>query len=138
MPRPGYALFIGNNPSVGDGKKDDPSIRRMWDFTRKWGYNLMMIGNTNCTVSTDPKGATIPNGSISEINDSWLIHMHRKSAVTVCAWGNEAHVALALRTVHLLTPFGPLHMLRLTQAGNPWHPFYLPSKLMPRLWRSQT
>lgn len=135
---PGYVLWICNNPSTADASKDDASIRRMWAFTRSWNYGLMMVGNTNCFRSTDPKLAKPTHETVSQINDSWLVSMHRKSAVTVCAWGDDAHLGLVIRTVNLLRPIGALHMLRLTKAGNPWHPLYLPGTLTPQLWRSQT
>lgn len=134
----GYALFICNNPSTADAETDDASIRRMWAFTRSWGYNLMMVGNTNCFRATDPKLAKPTHETVSQINDSWLVSMHRKSGVTVCAWGDDAHQGLVIRAVNLLRPIGALHMLRLTKAGNPWHPLYLPGTLTPQLWRSQT
>ncbi|MEX0597207.1 MAG: DUF1643 domain-containing protein [Candidatus Paceibacterota bacterium] len=49
-------LFIMLNPSIADGNKDDPTINRVIDFTKSWGYGGFYVGNLYAFISTDPKG----------------------------------------------------------------------------------
>lgn len=133
----GYVLFICNNPSTADGEFDDPTVRRLWGFTRAWGLNSFQLANTNCYRSTDPKGALVPPENVLSINDGWLRSLHTRSAFTVCAWGDKANPTLVERTVRLLHPLGPLHALRVTKAGNPQHPLYLPANSMPNVWKPE-
>ena len=38
-------LFIGLNPSTADEKTNDPTIRRLIGFARRWGFGSMYVCN---------------------------------------------------------------------------------------------
>jgi hypothetical protein len=54
----------------------------------------------------------------------------------VCAWGNHgSHLDRAATVVANLRGAGvPLHALRITAAGHPSHPLYLPARLQASRW----
>ena len=41
----GTLLFIGLNPSAADGRRDDPTLRRLIGFGRGWGYSALVVLN---------------------------------------------------------------------------------------------
>lgn len=132
--RVGYLAWVLNNPSKADGLEDDPTIRRLWTFTRAIGFHQMHVVNTNSYRATEPKDARTPSEEYLAINDQWLAHTHAKSGMTICAWGDKANPDLVARTVRALYALGPLHALRVTKQGNPQHPLYLPAITRPQLW----
>lgn len=133
----GFVAWVLNNPSTADADIDDPTSRRCWAFTQAWGYGNMMIVNTNPFRATDPVRArnSMPHERILVANDSWLRYAQGQSPLVVCGWGDKANPELALRAVKVLHAVGPLHVLGVTQAGNPRHPLYQPGDLKPTLWR---
>ena len=134
FPREGYIAWVLNNPSTADADSDDPTIRRLWGFTRLYGFNAMHVVNTNPYRSTDPKGALIPPEDVLTINDQWLKEVHKQSFMTICAWGDKANDTLARRASLLLHEMGGLYALRVTKQGNPQHPLYLPGATVPSQW----
>ena len=45
-------LFIMLNPSSADSKKDDPTIRRLISFSKKWGYGGFKVCNLYSYVTS--------------------------------------------------------------------------------------
>lgn len=129
-----WVAWVLCNPSTADHKHDDATVRRAWAFTQSWGYNGMMFVNTNPHRSTNPDAQRIPNASVLAYNDSYLMDTMTSCALTVCGWGDGALPELVKRTALVLHACGPLHSLRVTKAGNPAHPLYLPSNLQPQKW----
>ena len=135
---PGFVAWVLNNPSTADAELDDPTVRKCWTYTLRWGYGAMMFVNTNPWRSTDPKGARVPHEDYLLANDSWLRYAVGQCPYVVAAWGDRANRDLAMRAVNIIHPIGPLHALRVTQSGNPQHPLYLPGDLQPQLWKPNT
>ena len=51
----GLLLYLMLNPSVADEKKDDPTIRRLISFTKKFNYGGFLVGNIFTTITPNPK-----------------------------------------------------------------------------------
>lgn len=134
---PGFVAFVLNNPSIADSDIDDPTVMRGWGYTKAWGYGAMIFVNTNCWRATNPAMARQPDECIMSVNDQWLRHAAEISAVTICGWGDKADPDLARRAWEVLHVAGPVHALRITKAGNPQHPLYLPGTLRPQLWNGE-
>ena len=45
------------NPSTADETTDDPTIRRVIDFSRRWGFSRLIVVKLVPLRSTDPKAA---------------------------------------------------------------------------------
>lgn len=131
---PGVAWVL-NNPSTADALTDDPTVRKCWKFTRAWGFASMMFVNTNPHRATDPKAARMPPEEVLVANDSWLQLAASNWPYVIAAWGDKANPVLAQRAINVIHPLGPLHAMRVTKAGNPQHPLYLPGSTLPQIWK---
>ena len=114
------------NPSIADEKKDDPTIRRLISFTKKFNYGGFLVGNIFTTITPNPKEIDRSKG-ISDKNFKELFKLINKVDQIVYAWGNTVEEPQLLKEL-VLSPkcFGK------NLNGTPKHPLYLPknSKLI--------
>lgn len=127
-----YVAFIGLNPSTADETENDPTIRRCITYAQDWGYGSMFMLNLFAWRATDPKAMKRAVDPIGEANDYWLHQAWQRCTLTVAAWGT--HGAYRKRAVAVRALLPNLHVLRLTKAGFPSHPLYLPKLLTPIPW----
>ena len=122
----GLLLYLMLNPSVADEKKDDPTIRRLISFTKKFNYGGFLVGNIFTTITPNPKEIDRSKG-ISDKNFKELFKLINKVDQIVYAWGNTVEEPQLLKEL-VLKPkcFGK------NLNGTPKHPLYLPknSKLI--------
>lgn len=127
-------LFIGLNPSTANATKDDPTIRRVAEFAKSWGFGGLFVGNLFSIVSADPAvlclepAVELPGG----LNDQAIINMRLISTVVMVGWGDFGRYT-GTRPAEVLTLVGePVHCIKVNQSGEPSHPLYLPgnSKLI--------
>lgn len=125
-------LFIMHNPSTADGNDDDPTIRRCINFAKAWGYGGMYVGNIFPYRATDPKelrDVEYITMARPHLNGLHIREMADNCQLFVLAYGNPC--------LPYFTPILPKKewkALKLTKAGNPCHPLYLPSKLTPIIY----
>lgn len=122
--------FICLNPSTADENIDDPTVRRCVNFAKQWGGKRLIIGNLFAFRATDPCALRTIDDPIGPDNEYWLEQIARESDFVIAAWG--AHGRFRQRSQEFTKKFsGTLNALRLTKAGDPCHPLYLPSNLTP-------
>ena len=119
-------LYIMLNPSLADDKNDDPTIRRLINFTKKFNYGGFLVGNIFSTITPNPKEIDKSKG-MSDKNFEKLLNLINKVDQIVYAWGNSVEEPQLLKEL-ILSPkcFGK------NLNGTPKHPLYLPknSKLI--------
>lgn len=130
--------FIMLNPSTADALVDDPTIVRCINFARDMGHGGIVVVNLYAYRATKPADlwrAEKPTGGVA--NDETLRKALRKAAThgspVIAAWGANAkadRVAWLLRQPHA----DRLQALRVTKAGAPGHPLYLPATARPEPW----
>ena len=115
-------LYIMLNPSLADDKNDDPTIRRLISFTKKYNYGGFLVGNIFTTITPNPKEIDKSKG-ISDKNFEKLLKLINKVDQIVYAWGDNIEEPQLLKEL-VLNPkcFGK------NLNGSPKHPLYLPSK----------
>jgi hypothetical protein len=122
-------LWVMHNPSTADGDQDDPTIRKIIKFTRRWNYGGLYVGNLFPYRSTNPKN--LLHKPIEEIapieNFKHIQQMVEKCDLHILAYGNPVieDVTPELFDKHW-------HYLKLTKFNNPYHPLYLKEDLMPK------
>lgn len=114
-------LYIMLNPSLADDNNDDPTIRRLINFSKKFNYGGFLVGNIYSTISPNPKEVDKSDG-ISDKNLVELLKLINQVEEIVYAWGNNAYEPEFLKDL-VSNPkcFGK------NLNGTPKHPLYLPS-----------
>ena len=112
-------LYIMLNPSLADDKNDDPTIRRLINFTKKFNYGGFLVGNIFTTITPNPKEIDKSKG-MSDKNFEKLLNLINKVDQIVYAWGNTVEEPQILKEL-VLSPkcFGK------NLNGTPKHPLYL-------------
>ena len=126
--------FVMCNPSTADAFVLDPTVRRCMGYARSWGMGACEVTNIFALRSTDPAALYRATDPVGAGNDDAIISAATCADVVVAAWGT--HGALLGRgeeVRNILTPYAP-NILRLTKAGFPSHPLYLPSDITPTPW----
>lgn len=132
------ALFVMLNPSKAGEEQDDPTIRKVVGFGKRWGFGRVVVVNLIATVSTDPwalppwEGLDIENISIIK---AWLALVD----LVVAAWGSQPRALC--RTIALsehIYQFRqiaevPLYCIGTTKSGDPLHPSRAPYTEAPQL-----
>ena len=126
----GYAMFVGLNPSTADETDDDATVRRCIGFAKAWDYAGLCMANLFAFRATYPSNMKAAADPVGPDNNQALHHLAKEAGIIVAAWGvHGAHLARG-DTVRAMLP--NLHYLRLTKAGYPCHPLYLPKALTPQ------
>lgn len=125
-------LFVGLNPSTADEATDDPTIRRCIGFARAWGFGRLEMANLFAFRATDPSDMRAASDPVGPDNDRHLRELATACQMAVAAWG--ASGTFRSRDVQVRVMLPRLHYLRLTKAGHPGHPLYLPAHLRPTPW----
>lgn len=116
-------MWIMLNPSTADADIDDPTIRRCIEFSKRWGYGAMWVGNLYAWRSTDPKGLNSSGDPEGVENRARLEGMAAITDKAIAAWGNHGAIA-GPEYLDLIVPKhrGGLWHLGLTNSGQPKHP----------------
>lgn len=117
----GLLLYIMLNPSMADDKNDDPTIRRLINFTKKFNYGGFLVGNIFTKITPNPKEVDKSRGMTNK-NFKELLKLINKVDEVVYAWGNSTDEPKELKYL-VKSPkcFGK------NFNGTPKHPLYLPS-----------
>lgn len=130
--------FIMLNPSTADALVDDPTVVRCTNFARDMGHDGIVVVNLYAFRATKPADlwlAEKPTGGVA--NDETLRKALSKAEThgspVIAAWGANAKPD---RVTWLLRQPGAhrLQALRVTKAGAPGHPLYLPAACRPSPW----
>tara|TARA_B100000767_G_scaffold38516_1_gene32453 strand:- start:225 stop:701 length:477 start_codon:yes stop_codon:yes gene_type:complete len=114
-------LYIMLNPSIGNESIDDPTIRRLLSFTKKFDYGGFFVGNLFTYITPNPKTLDTSIG-LTNKNLNVLTNLVAKVDKVIYAWGNYIEEPNELKKF-ISNPmcFGK------NINGTPKHPLYLPS-----------
>lgn len=129
-------FWVMLNPSIADTQKDDPTIRRIINFSKQFGAGRLWVGNLYAYVTTNSSNLFQDKkiDYIGYLNDFNLLQMKRKSDMTILACGNVYYLE-RLKQVHEMLK--PVYTLKITKKGFPAHPLYLKKDLKPILYEME-
>ena len=135
-----WVLWILLNPSTADAEEDDNTVVRCMNFSEAWGYDGLIILNLYAYRATDPTDLLAARMTGVDVHGPdrklWYLKAALTADLAVAGWGTNVLTDVdgpIMRTA--MQTFGlPLHYLRLTKAGHPGHPLYLPGGLTPQVW----
>ena len=114
-------LYIMLNPSIGNETVDDPTIRRLLSFTRKFDYGGFFVGNLFTYITPNPKTLDTSIG-LTNKNLNILTNLVSKVDKVVYAWGNSFEEPNEFKKF-ISDPM----CFSKNINGTPKHPLYLPS-----------
>ena len=125
--------WIGLNPSTADEQKDDPTIRRILDFSKRWGYKGAVMLNLFAFRATHPEVMMDALDPAGPENNNVIANFCDVSTVVIACWGNLGSFQgrdICVRP--LIKPQSKLRCLKLTEQGQPWHPLYVKKTTTPK------
>lgn len=126
-------IFIMLNPSTADHMIDDPTIRRVINFSMDWGYGGVYVVNLYAFRSTDPKGLEATDDPIGPQNrehiQTLIQNKDNKVVRVVYAWGNGKKEPGWLREI-VTEPY----CIAISKKGIPKHPLYLKGDSQPIIY----
>ena len=128
-------MFIGLNPSTANENTDDPTIRRVVRFAKKWACGGVYMMNLFACVTPYPEQVKNWSDPIGD-NDRWLIDIAKVcNGQVVCAWGDfkvAKERAIEVKSMF----FGRTWALVINKNGTPRHPLYVNGNITPILFNS--
>jgi hypothetical protein len=130
-PREPEALFVMLNPSIADGLRDDPTIRKCIGFAQRWALGGIRVVNLFAYRATDPRELRLAQKRGEDVEgplntEHLLAHAIDANRVIV-AWGAHANFyPQAVRSTLAALGRKPLWSLGVTDGGQPRHPLMLP------------
>ena len=149
-------VFVGLNPSCADGQRDDPTLRRLVAYGRRWGFGRLEVINLFGAVATTPAALKRMADPVGADNEAWIRRCLRRLGPWRCeaiparesagavpvgplgsllwlgwgnggAWRGRDRALLALVAEFAVKPFA----LCRTASGQPRHPLYCPAAMTP-------
>ena len=125
-PDPRVLLWILLNPSLADATHTDRTLEKCMQFTKREGYQRLQIVNIFAFRSTDPDNLRSTADPVGPHNKHYVLQAAAGADRIIIGWGN--HATLRGQDREMLTWLAPYQLwcLRVTNAGHPWHPLYIP------------
>ena len=116
-------MFIGLNPSTADEIKNDSTVTRMMNFSKKLGFGSITVCNLFAFRTTFPKYLKNEEDPIGIQNDELIKEEMNHVKFIVAAWGN--HGKFLNRSTDVLKYLKDFHHFGLTKLNEPRHVLYL-------------
>jgi hypothetical protein len=126
-----FIMFIGLNPSTANETEQDPTITRVMNFARDWGYGGFYMANLFGIVSSKPEVLLTDPDPLGD-NDQWLEKIAAECEKIVFAWG--AFKQATKRAEEVKNRFPGAYCLKKTKDGHPGHPLYIAANTQPILF----
>ncbi len=129
-------LWCALNPSVADTNLDDPTVRKVCEFSRRWGFAAMMLVNMFAFRATKPKDLVKAKDPIGPENDDIVSQALMDHDNVILCWGAQPLARQRLPWLAgTLTLLGRrTQCLGVTQDGSPLHPLMQPYKNKRQDW----
>lgn len=134
----GRCTFLMLNPSTADQNVNDPTVRRVVQYAKDWGFSDVTVLNLFAYRSTDPDKLLDMGlaNSIGPKNDRYIEDVVAKSSRIVVAWGRtfqqEEVFRARVRAVVRMLAHKTVLTLGLNDDGSPKHPLYVEKSVVPR------
>ncbi|HET6558084.1 MAG TPA: DUF1643 domain-containing protein [Prolixibacteraceae bacterium] len=121
-------MFIGLNPSTANEDQDDPTIRRVVSFAKRWGYGGVYMLNLFTCVTAYPEELKKCENPLMLAD--WHLQQYAKECERIIfAWGSFPEATE--RAQQVLAMFDKGEALILNKDGSPRHPLYVPGSVIP-------
>lgn len=133
MSRPSIT-WVGLNPSMANERDDDPTIRRIIDFSKRWGYGGFNMLNLFSQITPHPKELRF-EPSVDQNFNRLFIENHTDSDNVVFAWGTSKQAKI--ESEWIINEFEEAKTLGLNLDGSPKHPLFVGKHTKLKLYREE-
>ncbi len=124
------ALWVMLNPSTADATTNDPTIRRVVGFSRRWGLAAAVVVNLFALRATNPVELRAVSNPVGPECDEHILGALSVADAVIAAWG-AVHPHLREREAAvkelLADNASVVECLGVTKNGSPRHPLYQPA-----------
>lgn len=139
----GSLCWVMLNPSTADELADDPTIRKVKGFTKRWGYREARVVNLFANRATKPAllwaRLAMNMEVVGSMNDDAIATEAARADAIVCAWGRLPLQAIKRRDEVLeklwATEHQRLFCVGRNADGSPAHPLFVPYLDTPQVWK---
>jgi hypothetical protein len=128
-------FWLMMNPSTADPLFDDPTVAAISNFSRRWRFSGLTVGNTFAYRCTDQKRLLEVADPVGPANDEHILAMAADADLVMVAYGTPHARGLHARGTAvanmLITAGHELWALEVTDAGRPKHPLYISRQTKP-------
>ncbi len=118
--------WIGLNPSTADESKLDPTLRRVKDFSQRWGYGSFIMLNLFAYRATDPEMMKCRDDPVGPYNDGHILTSISHCKQIVVCWGRHGgYAGRGEDVIRKIARIRPISCLNLNKDGTPIHPLYV-------------
>lgn len=121
------------NPSTADATIDDPTIRKIMGYSKRWGFGSLTVVNLWAWRSPDPSSLPFTDAAIDVVGpdcNAYLRTAVEDAGMVVCGWGSSVH--RRYRDPRAEQVKGIIHLarhvpraLKINADGSPAHPLYM-------------
>ncbi len=123
----GKIVFIGLNPSTADEMKNDPTVTRMINFAKSWGYGTISVCNIFAYRATFPEDLKKQQDPVGPETDKWLKSEINSADKVVAAWGNHGKFNNRSSEIRKIISNNEIYSFGNTNLLEPKHVLYLKS-----------
>jgi hypothetical protein len=116
------------NPSIASDEEDDPTIKKVIKFAKKYNFGSVTVVNLFAQISTDPRRLAENKDPIGPDNDMYIRDSLRKCHSVWIAWGTNAerYQQRVQQVMSLLRDRNiDIYCLGKSKDGHPSHPVML-------------
>jgi hypothetical protein len=127
-------VWVMLNPSTADGMTDDPTIRRVVSFSKKFGYGGAYVANLYSYCATNSRQLVTVDVLEHDLNALALSMVQEDVVLAYGAQGTKLMKKKPSMLYYTLTQLTDINMysLDVTNDGSPKHPLYVPAKVFMR------
>ena len=123
--------FIMLNPSIADENQDDPTIRRVISFAKKFDAKILWVVNLFGFITSNPDTLKTVANPIGKDNNRFIKKYTKLADMIILAWGSKGDLLKRDQDVlKMLYEFeDKVYALKLLKDKKPSHPLYLPKDI---------
>lgn len=121
----GTILWLMCNPSTADHHVLDPTVRRCVDFSKRWGFGVMAVGNLYALRSPKPAVLWTVDDPVGPSNDFYIRGLVAEASTIVAAWGTDPKPTRAFEVLAIIGESKQVFCLGTSKSGAPRHPLYI-------------
>lgn len=126
-------IWVLLNPSTADSTQDDPTIRKIIQFSKNFGYWWCLVYNLFALRSTDPKVLITHSDPIWPDNDNHIQTIPTEKKIVFARWNHGILQWRSTKVIDLLKDHNTRYLEK-NKSQQPKHPLYVWYNIWLKKW----